>query len=72
MKFLSAIIVGLILVGCGSNETEEYTQRYKYETYKICFEGREFLVYDDYKAGGLTQIFGDDGKPVKCIQDKIK
>lgn len=68
MKVLSTIIIGLILAGCG-NEAQ-YTQAHK--IYKICFEGREFLVYDDYKAGGLTQIFGDDGKTVKCIQDKIK
>ena len=32
----------------------------------VCIEGLKFIVYSGYKAGGITQFLGVDGKPVTC------
>nr|DAE82667.1 MAG TPA: TRAF PROTEIN, TRAO PROTEIN, TRAN ADHESION, BACTERIAL SECRETION.5A [Caudoviricetes sp.] len=64
------ILFAFLLAGCEATdkpETEICTlteETRDIET--VCIEGFKFILYLGYKAGGVTQFLGADGKPVTC------
>ena len=64
------ILLAFLLAGCEATDkpkTEicELTEG-ACDIKTVCIEGLKFIVYSGYKAGGITQFLGADGKPVTC------
>lgn len=66
-----AIIASIALVGCGteavaSNEPNRFSEEYYSGNNYIITDnetGIQYLFHDDYKAGGMTVLMDEDGKP---------
>lgn len=64
------ILLAFLFAGCEGADTPkteicELTEK-THDIGAVCIEGLKFIVYSRYKAGGITQFLGADGKPVTC------
>lgn len=64
------ILLAFLFAGCEGTDTPK-TEICKLtegncDIKTVCIEGLKFIVYSGYKAGGITQFLGTDGKPVTC------
>lgn len=64
------ILLALLLAGCEATDKPKTEicalTKEDRDIEIVCIEGLKFILYLGYKAGGVTQFLGTDGKPVTC------
>lgn len=70
------ILLAFFLAGCESaDEPKIEVCRVGHEGSGIrifCIEGFKFIAFVGVGNGGITQLFGADGKPITCNCGKLK
>lgn len=64
------ILFAFLLAGCEATDKPKteicaLTEKTR-DIEMVCIGGFKFILYLGYKAGGVTQFLGTDGKPVAC------